>query len=44
VTAAFDVLTDRIAHAAVAGLDLLTREIGRYHTDVPTFRLITQSS
>jgi len=32
------------AHAAVAGLDLLTRDIGRYHTYFPTVRLITPSS
>jgi predicted nucleic acid-binding protein len=32
------------AHAAVAGLDLLTRDIGRYRTYFPTVRLITPRS
>ncbi len=32
------------AHAAVADLDLLTRDIGRYHTYFPTVRLITPGS
>ncbi len=32
------------AHAAVADLSLLTRDIGRYHTYFPTVRLITPGS
>jgi predicted nucleic acid-binding protein len=32
------------AHAAVADLDLLTRDVGRYDTYFPTVRLITPDS
>ncbi len=32
------------AHAAVADLDLLTRDVGRYRTYFPTVRLIAPSS
>lgn len=32
------------AHAAVAGLDLLTRDVGRYRTYFPTVRLIAPES
>ncbi len=32
------------AHAAIAGLDLLTRDIGRYRTYFPTVTLIAPES